>query len=131
MAVEGNRDTLEVLKTELDFIEKGGYHPADPTAWRAKSIFQDSPTCLNFKDPQGRHPCDECRLISFVPSACRKQRVPCHHIPLTETGDTVESVERWADQQELEEVVKSWLRRTIKQLEQGRAEASLKARRTD
>ena len=56
--------------------------------------------------------------MRFVPDEFRKVRVPCHHIPLTEAGDTVKSVEAWADQRELEDMVKAWLRRTMGQLEE-------------
>jgi hypothetical protein len=53
-----DRDVLDVLKFELDFIEKGGYGRSVRTPWLATSIFQDSLTCLNFGDPNRSHPCD-------------------------------------------------------------------------
>jgi hypothetical protein len=43
-----DRDMLEVLKEELDFIEKGGYGRSVRTPWKPKSPFQDSLTCLNY-----------------------------------------------------------------------------------
>ena len=117
MAID-DRNILETLKFELDFLEKGGYGRSVRTPWKPTSIFQDSPTCLNFNDPQRTHPCNECLLIAFVPPENRAEPVPCHHIPLTKSGDTVESAQRWANQKELEEAVKSWLRDTIKRLEE-------------
>ncbi|OLC91386.1 MAG: hypothetical protein AUH86_20750 [Acidobacteria bacterium 13_1_40CM_4_58_4] len=42
-------------------------------------------------------------------------------IALTPAGDTLDSAERWADQQELEDIVKNWLRSTIRQIEQERS----------
>jgi len=116
-----DRDVLETLKFELDFIEKGGYGRSVRTPWKPTSIFQDSLSCINFGDPNRTHPCDECLLIDFVPPEHRSDDVPCHHIPLTETGETVDTIERWGDQQELEEAVKNWLRTTIKKLEEERA----------
>ena len=44
------RDLLDVLKAELQFLEKGGYRHTARAEWRPQFIFQDSPTCLNF-DP--------------------------------------------------------------------------------
>ncbi len=121
MSSKDDRDILEVLKFELAFIEQGGYGRSVRTPWRATSIFQDSPSCLNFSDPDRIHTCDECLLMSLVPPEWRTAKVPCHHIPLTPAGDTVDSVERWSDQQELEEVVKNWLRSAIRRLEEQRA----------
>jgi hypothetical protein len=39
-----DRDVLEVLKAELDFIEKGGYGRSVRTPWLPTSVFQDSLT---------------------------------------------------------------------------------------
>jgi hypothetical protein len=47
--------------------------------------------------------------------------VPCHRIPLNESGDTVEALEGEEDQQRLEEAVKDWLLAKIKQIEQERS----------
>lgn len=121
MDSKDDRDILEVLKFELDFIEKGGYGRSVRTPWRPTSIFRDSPSCLNFSDPEQTHPCDECFLMSFVPPDRRDAKVPCHHIPLTSAGDTVDSAERWADQEELEAAVKYWLRNMIRKIEAERA----------
>lgn len=112
-----DRNTLEVFKAELNFLEKGGYGRSVQTPWQTTSIFRDSLSCLNFGDAHQTHPCDECFLIDFVPSEARTQRVPCHHIPLNERGETVETIERNAAQQDLEESLKTWLREKIEQLE--------------
>lgn len=121
MSAKDDRDVLEVLKFELAFVEHGGYGRSVRTPWRPTSIFLDSPSCLNFSDPERTHPCDECLLMNFVPAERRTANVPCHHIPLTPAGDTVDSAQNWSDQQELEEAVKSWLRTTIRQIEEQRA----------
>ena len=71
MANDG-RDTLEVLKAELDFVEKGGYGRSVKTPWQPTSVFRDSPICLNFSDIERTHPCSECLLIDLVP---RDQRM--------------------------------------------------------
>jgi len=61
-----DRDILELLRAELDFIEKGGYGRSVRTPWQSKSIFQDSLSCLNYGDPKRAHPCNECHLLEFV-----------------------------------------------------------------
>jgi hypothetical protein len=116
-----DRDTLQVLKAELDFVEKGGYGRSVKTPWQPTSIFQDSPSCLNLGDLERTHPCSECLLIDFVPPEARKQDVPCHHIPLNAKGETIDELEWKENQRKTEETVKNWLRSTINQLEKNRA----------
>ena len=113
-----DRDTIEVLKAELDFVEKGGYGRSVKTPWQPTSIFQDSPSCLNLGDSARTHPCSECLLIDFVPPDARAEPVPCHHIPLNAFGATIDALEWKEDQPRTEEAVKSWLRRTIDKLEE-------------
>ena len=114
------RDILELLKDELDFIEKGGYGRSVRTPWKATSAFQDSLTCINFGDPSRAHACDECHLIDFVPPEHRADPVPCHQIPLNEAGDTLEDLELADNQSKMEEAVKEWLRAKIKRIEKER-----------
>ena len=115
-----DRDTLEVLKAELDFIEKGGYGRSVRTPRQPTSIFQDSLTCLNFADSHRRHPCNECLLIDFVPPENRSEDVPCHHITLAASGETISEFQQKDDQDEAELALKNWLRETISQLEKQR-----------
>jgi hypothetical protein len=115
---EDDRDSLEVLKAELDFIEKGGYGRSVKTPWQPTSVFQDSPSCLNLGDLERSHPCNECLLIDFVPPEERTEDVPCHHIPLDSIGRTIDELEWNANQRETEDSVKNWLRTTIKRLEE-------------
>jgi len=116
---EGN--ILEVLKAELDFLEDGGYGRSVRTPWKPTSTFLDSPTCLNFGDPQRTQACANCPLMTLVPESNRSTSVPCHHIPLTEAGDTISTVQGWADQDEIENVVRRWLRAMINRIEEDRA----------
>jgi hypothetical protein len=112
-----DRDLLEVLKFELKFLESGGYERSVRTAWKGTSIFQDSITCINFGDPDRSRPCDECLLIDFVPLDQQSSDVPCHHIPITERGETIESIEQGMSREEVEEAVRDWLRKIIHQIE--------------
>ena len=116
-----DRDVLEVLKFELNFLEQGGYGRSVRTPWKATSIFQDSLSCLNFGEPDRPHPCEECLLMAFVPEPSRNETVPCHHIPLTASGETLAGVEERYNQAQLEDAVIQWLRRTIERIEKERA----------
>jgi hypothetical protein len=109
------RDILELLKTELDFIEKGGYGRSVRTPWKATSSFRDSLTCVNYALPEKAHPCSECHLIEFVPGDKQTEEVPCHFIPLNPTGDTVETLD--GDEVKLEEALKEWMRAKILEIE--------------
>ena len=115
-----DRDVLEIFQAELDFIEKGGYGRSVRKPWKAKSPFQDSLTCLNYTYLEKAHPCSECHLIDFVPSDRRAEEIPCHFIPLNESGETLEQLEAQDDQQKLEEALKAWLRAKIKEIEAAR-----------
>ena len=118
---KGNRDILDLLHDELEFIEKGGYGRSVRTPWKPKSIFQDSLTCLNFADPSRSHPCDQCHLIDFVSPELRAVEVPCHRIPLNDAGETIEDLDLTDNQARTEEAVKAWLKRQIKRIQQERA----------
>jgi hypothetical protein len=119
---DDKRDILEVLKFELQFLEQGGYGRSVRTPWKPTSVFQDSPSCLNFNDPARPHECSECLLTDFVPPNLKDEIVPCHFIPLNEQGETVHGLERQGTQLEIEEALKKWLRTTIVQLEKERAQ---------
>ncbi len=121
MTANDERDILEVLKEELEFIEQGGYGHSVRTPWKPTSIFQDSLSCLNFGYPYRAHPCTECHLVDFVPTEERGAVVPCHQIPLNEAGETIETLEMADNQQKLETSVKNWLRAKIRQIEEERA----------
>ncbi len=112
-----NRNLLDVLKFELEFLEQGGYGRLPRESWRARFIFEDSPTCMNFNsNSKDREPCSECLLMQFVPEDARKEQTPCMHIPLSPSGETLESLYRTGTQQEIEETLGAWLRSTIHRL---------------
>jgi hypothetical protein len=111
-----NRNLLDVLKFELEFLEQGGYGRLPRESWRPRFVFEDSPTCMNFNS-KDREPCSECLLMQFVPEEARKEQTPCIHIPLAPTGDTLESLYRTGTQREIEETLGAWLRVTIHRIE--------------
>jgi hypothetical protein len=112
-----NRDILEILRFELKFLEDGGYARSPHAPWRAAYIFEDSPTCLNFKDSARPHSCSECLLTQLVPPDLREQDVPCRFIPLNDKGQTVDSLYRTGTQAEMAEGLRDWLRREIRRIE--------------
>ena len=116
-----DRDMLELLKEELDFIDKGGYGRSVRTPWKPKSAFQDSLTCLNYGYPYRAHPCNECHLLDFVSPEHQSAEVPCHFIPLNEAGETIEDLESGDNEAKLERKVGDWLRARIKEIEEVRA----------
>jgi hypothetical protein len=111
------RDILELLRTELDLIEKGGYGRSVRTPWKPTSPFRDSLTCINYALPVKAHPCSECHLIDFVPPDKRREELPCHFIPLDKAGNTVQSLELENNQTRMESTIKEWMRGKIKEIE--------------
>jgi hypothetical protein len=114
-----DRDALEVLREELDFLEKGGYGRSVRSPWLPTSMFQDSPTCFCY--PHHDHE-ETCVLMRFVPVERRREGVPCHYIPLNEAGDSIETLERSGGFFDLNLKVLYWLRERIAELEREREE---------
>ena len=112
-----DRDILELLKEELDFIEKGGYGRSVRTPWKPKSAFQDSLTCINYGYPYRAHPCNECHLLEFVSPEHQAAEVPCHFIRLNDAGETIEDLESGDNEAKLERNVRGWLRSRINEIE--------------
>ena len=118
--LKDERDLLEVLKFELGFLEDGGYGRSVKTPWRPQFIFEDSPTCINYNSRHNPRPCSECSLMQLVPSEFRSAKAPCRHIPLNESGETLDSIYRYDDEREITEAVSVWLRATIRHIEEAR-----------
>lgn len=119
------RDILEVLKGELNFIEQGGYGRSVRTPWQPKSIFQDSLTCINYADPDHIHPCDDCHFFGFVGPEHQREEVPCHFIPLNENGETIAALEADDNQAKLERNVRDWLHAKNRQIEEERSKPAI------
>ena len=115
--MKDERNTLELLKAELNFLKKGGYGRSPREPWRAQLIFEDSPSCMNYDLKEHPVPCAECALMQFVPPEKRGEKVPCRHIPMTGAGETLQELYRGGAQQELEDALGDWLRARIAFLE--------------
>src|SRR5262245_9014312 len=112
-----DRDLLDLLKCELAFINQGGYGRSVRTPWLPKSTFQDSLTCINYGYPYRAHPCNECHLLDFVAPKNQAEEVPCHFIPLNETGETIEELEQHNEPARMEMLNKKALQARIGELE--------------
>jgi hypothetical protein len=115
-----DRDLLDVLKFELNFLEKGGYGRSVRTPWRPQFIFEDSLSCMNYENKENKAPCSDCVLFQLVPPDGFTEAVPCRHIPLNAEGETLQSLYGHGNQYETEEVFGKWLRETITKLEAAR-----------
>lgn len=111
------RNLLDVLRAELEFLEKGGYQHTSLFSCWPPLIFEDSPTCLNFHAFDRQRPCSECALLEFVPPDRRTAKTPCRYIPLNSEGETVDNLYRWASTEETEAILAGWLKATIRKLE--------------
>jgi hypothetical protein len=112
------RDLLEVLERELQFLEQGGYSDSPKTRWRPRYIFEDSPTCMNHDSKENPRPCSDCVLMHLVPAEFCSTKIPCRHIPLNAAGETLDSLYRYGDHTETEQTVGNWLRGIIQCLEE-------------
>jgi hypothetical protein len=115
------RDLLDVLKFELEFLKKGGYGSSPRQPWRFQHIFEDSPTCMNYDSKENPGPCSDCVLMQLVPQEFLGTRIPCRHIPLNAGSETLDSLYRYADGREIEETFGKWLRTTIAKIEEMRS----------
>ncbi len=115
---DAKAELLQALRRELEFLDRGGY--ASPVGWRPALIFEDSPTCLG--KPDGDCGSSGCPLLQFVPDDVREQLRDqpglCRHIPLNQTGETVEILYRTATHAELETSLRAWLTAQIQRLEE-------------
>jgi len=114
------RDLLDVLRFELQFLKDGGYGRSPRTPWRPQYIFEDSLTCMNFDSRENPAPCSACVLMQLVPPEQRSETIPCRHIPFNVFGETLASLYRNGTQQEIEETVGEWLQAAIQRLEEER-----------
>jgi hypothetical protein len=113
-------ELIRLLEAELDLIESGGYESPAGHPELKRPLFDRSVSmaCINHWEVPGHEKdCHEdCVLLDSVPLANRGEKMPCHHIPLNDKGDTVNTLEAKAGRERTQEEVKRWLRRKIAQL---------------
>ena len=121
-------NSLSSLRHELEFLDHGGYRTTigsrqplfcmeTSPIWKQPVFFEDSPICPKKKccacDPDS-----DCVLMGFVPIESRHDALPCHHIPLNETGETIDSLHKTGRTEEIETALRNRLVNTIERLEQ-------------
>ena len=57
-------------------------------------------------------------LLEFVPKESVQQTVPCRHIPLNESGETLATLYNTGTNQEIHLTLREWLLKRIAELEQ-------------
>jgi hypothetical protein len=115
--LDKERETLDALKFELGFLELGGYSRSVREPRKEIAIFRESPSCPNNGSEERAVPCAECFLMRFVAPGKEGESIPCHHIPLNERGDTVDSISASGEDFEVQEAMRKWLRKKIAELE--------------
>jgi hypothetical protein len=80
---------------------------------------------MNYDSKENPGPCSDCVLMQLVPPECRSEKMSCRHIPFNVSGETLDSLYRYSNQNETEEAVGGWLRATIQRLEEERMAARL------
>src|SRR5579859_944288 len=108
---------LKLLKSELEFLERGGYKRSPAWPWRAPYVFEESPSCPNHLDRTRQTRCQDCWLMQFVPSDLQDEQTPCRFVPLTADGLTVDTLYRCGTNAESEETLRTWLHQQIREIE--------------
>lgn len=119
------RDLLTVLKTELEFLQRGGYRRMARAPWRAPLYFEDSPTCPHLAMfGEGERPCSNCVLFQLVPKSAQDEPFPCRYIPLTADCHTLHILYRCGTPFEIRKAFEGWLKQMIERIETERTFAA-------
>lgn len=51
---QDDRNTLKVLKGELNYAKNGGHDRSLGEPWRAQLFLEDAPTCMNYEAKEDR-----------------------------------------------------------------------------
>jgi len=122
--LKDTRSLLHVLKSELTFLDAGGYARWGSSPHARMSlplVFEESPACPNFNDATRSIACRDCALMQLVPLRYQMRPVPCRHIPLNEVGETLDTLYRWGTIDDLNPIFRRWLVHTIDLLERKQA----------
>jgi hypothetical protein len=113
--IENNR-LLQLVNKELEFFNAGGYGRSFRSQWRPTLLLRDSPACINYGDTGRQNPCRACPLFALIPPDKRDELVPCHFIPLNESGLTIARLYAEGSQDSLDRLYEYWLHDIIKKL---------------
>ncbi len=121
--LNNSQRVLNLLRSELEFLEKGGYRRSPSSPWRAPYVFEESPSCPKHADRTSQQRCEDCWLMQFVPRDLHAEAIPCRFVPLTADGITVDSLYRYGTPAETEDALRSWLRQRIQEIEADQLDA--------
>jgi hypothetical protein len=111
------KETLSTLKNELKLLNGGNY--STQSGRTAPLYFEDSEICR--RSPFYSCRSSRCVLMRFVPERFRSETTPCRFIPLSGSGQTLETLYRiGTKKQETEESIRTWLISAISELEKSR-----------
>jgi hypothetical protein len=113
---QNSHDVLQILRFQLNYLEQGGFD-RDRALLGTESPFQGSFACINFNDPLRAHACHQCLLYQFVAEDKKIEEPPCHHIRLSDSGETVAELIERNDPRRMVIALEQWLTTTIAGLE--------------
>lgn len=105
-----NSRLLHLLSRELGFFDAGGYGQKFRSQWRPTLLLRDSPACINYSESGKHNPCRECPLFPLVAPDKKDKLVPCHYIPLNNSGTTINELYAQGSQESLDRLYRSWLK---------------------
>jgi hypothetical protein len=117
---QDSRELLQILRFELNYLEQGGFD-RDRALLGIESPFLGTIACINYGDPLRPHACHECLLHQFVPEEQRTEDIPCHHIVLNSSGETIASLIECHDPARMRTALEDWLHNAIAKLENSEA----------
>jgi hypothetical protein len=116
----GTDDVVEALKRELSFINEAESRGIGPAGLlREGPVFRNSPLCTELRNAHFDS-CSHCPLLGFVPATRRFEDVPCHHIPLNASGETVATIDFLNQQYRVYGLLRNWLQSAIERIERAR-----------
>jgi hypothetical protein len=112
MTTETKRRTLGLLLIEIENLRQHGFGGL---------------LCIGTDAGIASACCEDCPLIDLAPPEYRNAESPCHHIPLNEQGDTVESISKNSEQGYLEAQLLRWMEETAERLKRELRESSARS----
>ena len=107
-----SEETLAALRKQLEVLNK---NIRNTSGRSAPLSFEDSEICRS--SPYFSCRSSRCSLMAFVPPEFRSEAVPCLHIALTESGETLDMLYRTSTSEKTNEAAQKWLASAIRKLE--------------
>jgi hypothetical protein len=108
-----SHETLAALRKHLEALNNRHYR--NPSERSAPLSFEASEICRS--SPYFSCHSSRCLLMAFVPQEFRSAAVPCRHIALNESGETLDMLYRTSTNEGTEEAARKWLASAIRKLE--------------